>query len=116
MANANLDQQRLALAQEESTRRKLDNFGRTIGHSDGMDKESLRAWLRGIDHAHARTGARDALTLDMVGYLVKGALIDVVTGTIAAVPAAQQATWAGVRALESRAHCTPRNDHERSAK
>ena len=96
MANA-LEQQRLDLAREESTRRKLDNFARTIGQSDGSDKETLRAWLRGIDHAHDRTGGNNALTLDMVGYLVKGALIDVVTGTIAAVPAGQNATWAGVR-------------------
>ena len=95
-ANGNMDQQRLNLALNDSTRRKLDNHGRTIGSTDGHDKTILRQWIQGINNAQNRTQALDPLMLEMIGYLVKGELCSFVNDTIAALPAAQH-TWQDIR-------------------
>ena len=64
----------LNLAAAREVRAKLEKYGRNIGTTDGTNREQLRAWLEGVDHAIQWTGASDREGLEMVGYLMKGSL------------------------------------------
>ena len=96
MANANVGQDQLNLALNESHRRILNNYSRSIGICDGSNKADLRRWLKGIDHAFENTQAGNALIIEMVGYLVGGTLAQQTRRiTVALVGAAR--TWPAVK-------------------
>ena len=92
-----VEAQRLNLQQNESTRRRLDQHARTVGTADGDNKDILRQWIRGVDNAGNRTGALQPLMMEMVGYLVKGDLLDFMNASIAAA-AGGVMTWPELRA------------------
>ena len=64
----------LNLAASQEVRKKLERYGRNIGTTDGTNREQLRAWLEGVEHALEWTGASDKEGLEMVGYLMAGSL------------------------------------------
>ena len=66
--------ERLNLAASQEVRKKLERYGRNIGTTDGTNREQLRAWLEGVEHALEWTGASDKEGLEMVGYLMAGSL------------------------------------------
>ena len=96
MANAAIDQQQLNLAVNGSIRQRLQQHAKRVGTTDGSNKELLREWIRGIDHASTYTAAGQHLVLEMVGYLTTGSLASFVQHTVTTLDAAQR-TWPVVR-------------------
>ena len=93
---ANLAQDQMDLAVNESHRRELQNYSRSIGVCDGNNKSELRTWLKSIDHAHENTQAGNQLIIEMVGYLVAGGLAQNIRRITANLQGAAR-TWPAVK-------------------
>ena len=83
---------RLQLDGTREIRRRLEQFASRIGTSDGSNREALREWIDGIDHAYAYVGNQDNLVIEMVGYLTKGTLAKVVRERMLALRDGER-TW-----------------------
>ena len=92
-----IQQQRLNLEATRELRRRLEQHAKRIGSTDGADKETLREWLRGIDHAIAWTRANDVLVMEMVGYLATGSLATLIERFIREADPGAARTWLQVR-------------------
>ena len=93
-----LDRERLDFDMLNEVRRSLKTHASKIGTCDGTDKELIRKWLRGIDHAKKCTAATDKLTFELVGFTTNGSLGDFYTEQTAALQDPNK-TWAHLRGL-----------------
>ena len=87
----------LQMHKDNALRRKLDNYAKNIGSVDGSNKDELRLWIRAVDHAAARCGAPEDMVLDMVSYLVKAALADVVDDAVTDLSPGVTPAWKDVK-------------------
>lgn len=94
-----VQQERNRQYEREELRKRLKQHARQINLCDGTVREQLREWVDSVTEALRWTGAGDELTVEMVGYLSKGALrtsiADYVEGENTG---GRRATWNGVRA------------------
>ena len=91
----NYNQQRLNLEAMREVRRRLEQHAKVIGHADGTDREALRKWIQGVNHAILLTNANDQMVMEIVGYLTAGSLARVITQFMQDHP--NNVTWNGVR-------------------
>ena len=82
------------IAARKEARARLEKYGRTIGSVDGTNRDELRSWIDKIEHAKEWTGTTDRDVLEMVGYLITGALAHHVRRF---VKTNQGVTWIQVR-------------------
>ena len=89
--------QRNELERKRDLRKRLEQHARYIGCVDGTDRQQVREWLDSVSSAKDWTGAGDALTLEMVGYLCKGEMAVTIRGVIEDHADGGGATWAVIK-------------------
>lgn len=89
-----VQQERIRQQEKEQLRKRLEQHARHINSCDGTVREQLRDWIESVTAAKLWTKAGDELTIEMVGYLSKGALRTSVANRVNTVNTnGHAATW-----------------------
>ena len=89
--------EQLNLNAAREVRQRLEQHSRNIGPCDRTNREQLRNWIEGVDHALQWTHASNREGLEMIGYLMTGSLAIHVRKYVGANAGAQ---WQNIKEIK----------------